>query len=1102
MNAICTGPDLVLLRRDERGRLLRQVKRAEYSCFVRAGALKEEQLRALRASKHVVAIREEGAYLRILWADSDARRNACLRTVKHVDPWTRRVDEKPGLFAQWAIEVFEGDVSPERRWLTDSPDVSIARPRRVFLDFEWDSRVPFTRLAEARILVWALATSPTETKTGVLADDTETAERDLLKELWRELDGFDQVVAWNGDHADFPLLEARCERLRLAVDNRRWLWLDHLELFDRMNMSASDSGDEKQSLALDRVAQAVLGGGGALEGAGLGERKKDAFDSSKTWEAWVEGGAARDRLVAYCAKDAALMPAIEAKTGYIELLQTVCESTTVFPDTFGINPTQQVEGFLMRLGAARGIRFPTLQPLAKKFDAEDDDAPKKKKDAFKGAFNLEPQEKGIVRDVHVADFSRLYPSVILSWNMSLETHRPDVRVIESAESRPTYLSHLPLKRFPLPPGHCVAPLTDQVFVNEPQGVLPAALEEMLRLRKEWDARKTAEAPGTEAWKEADRRSAAYKIAANSFYGVVGSPFSRFFVRAVAESVAQGGVWLIKSVLAEAQKRGLRVVYAATDSAFVRGCTRAEFESFVAWCNAELFPKLLVEKGCARNTVKLAYEKQFERIVFVSKGRYCNPPETPMLMADLTFKPLGEVGVGDEVVGWSNTLRAKGRKRLAPSKVVAVHKHLASLVKLTMESGNVIRCTADHEWLRARIIETTRGEKVYRYKWTKPKVGSRLVRVLDVPRLLTPSEQFDAAWLGGIFDGEGCVEKTGRGQIVISQSRRVNPEVCAKIEEVLKRLGFRYAIRADHPRLDDGCSRYALLANGQGREGLQYKIDFVSWCRPVKRGRLVPGIMKSRFGREDAIVAIEADGYGEVIGLTTETGNYVAWGYASKNCGKYSHYKGTAATEDSKPEIKGLEYKRGDSTKLARRLQAEVVDLLMDGYEDPVTFVEVLDRFKDRVLNGIIPVQLDPSEFVLAKRLGKALREYRVKLKKDGKPAAQPAHVVVGKLLLSRGRDVSLGVRIEYVVTDATTSPMAVIPLEDFKGELDRHYLWEDLAFPPTQRLLEAAFPGQDWKPYGRTRPPKPRAVRVKPEPSPAKAKKAATDEQHQGRLFE
>src|SRR5207244_3040385 len=36
-------------------------------------------------------------------------------------------------------------------------------------------------------------------------------------------------------------------------------------------------------------------------------------------------------------------------------------------------------------------------------------------------------------------------------------------------------------------------------------------------------------------------------------------------------------------------------------------------------------------------------------------------------------------------------------------------------------------------------------------------------------------------------------------------------------------------------------------------------------------------------QEDKVIKVEHDGHGEVISMQTESGNYIAWGYMSKNC---------------------------------------------------------------------------------------------------------------------------------------------------------------------------------------------------------------------------
>ena len=764
VNAFVEGSNLIYVRREPDGRLKRESTRAEWSVFLQREAVTDERRRYLTKHPDVVGLKVDPSSP---WAKLSFRGGVGRRNATGGRGWLAEELQ--------IAKTYEGDVDPVVRWASDNR-VEIQRPRRIYIDIETDSRVPFSRKEDARILSWVARDDSHEVARGLLAEDSRPAERDLVEALWKALQPYDQVLAWNGDRFDYPVIWARTDACGVRnVDERRWLWLDQLALYKRMN-TAAESGDEKQSMALQRVAMGLLGEG------------KDDFDSSKTWEAWVAGGAERQRLLDYNAKDVELLPKIEAHTGFATLFDTLAEVTGVFPHTLGLEPTQFVDSFMLRLASGSGTRFPTLDR-------------NREKDKYGGAYVMQPRENGILRNVHVADFASLYPSIILAWNMSPETWK------------------LVSPNGPIPEGMCRTPTTYQGFTTGEDGMLPRALRQVLELRKEWKNRKNAEPPGTDSWKDADRRSTAYKVAANSFYGVIGSVYSRYYDRRVAESVSLSGKWLIEKTIEAAEERGIRVVYGDTDSTFCTGISRTAFAEFVKWCNEDLYPKLLAKQGCKENPIKLAYEKEFERLVFVAAKKYA---------------------------------------------------------------------------------------------------------------------------------------------------------------------------------------------------------------------------------------------------------------------GSYAHADGKEATASSKPEIKGLEYKRGDASKLARALQEKVVMMILRGEESVEAYRAVIDEARSHVLEDELPVE----EVTLSKGLSKPIKEYeKPGTKKDGSAFADLAHVAVAKELAKRGLEVGEGTRIEYVVLDSTTTPTKVIPSSDYTGEVDRHYTWETLVWPATQRLLLAAFPSQDWTSYDRTRPPKPRgkAARVPEE---------------------
>lgn len=555
--------------------------------------------RALARAPYVRRIATEGSYYRVTMRDAFVHRKLVSKVAEDKKGFA---PAKDGYLWEKGLEPLEADVRPVRRWSVDNA-VKVQRGRRCYLDIETDSRVPMQEKETSRLLCWAVVDDEGNRFTGLLNENDDIDERRLLEELFAALMPFDQVCAWSGDWFDFPVIRARAEDAGMRVDFGRWTWLDHLELYKRMIQSAAYmTGEGKQSMALEAVAKFELGAGKTKgeSGEALG---------SRTWELWNSGN--RELLVQYCADDADLLRRIEKKTGYIELSQTICESTGVFANTDGIRPSAYVESFMMHLGRERDHRFPTCYWNAKKEESHE---------KYRGAFVLEPR-RGIMRDVHVCDFAGLYPSIIMTWNMSPETLRtPEV---STSLFQPLYLSHLEPKNTEtkIPDGCALAAITDQVFAQSPKGILAVACEELGRLRKHWTKLKDKAVPNSPEYFDADRRATSYKVARNSFYGIVGAPSSRFFKREVAESVAQQSVWLFGEVAKVLRSKNIELVYGDTDGLYGAGCTRAEFAAAVKEFNTEVLPSLLRARGCAENYISLEHEKGYDRVIFTSKKRY-------------------------------------------------------------------------------------------------------------------------------------------------------------------------------------------------------------------------------------------------------------------------------------------------------------------------------------------------------------------------------------------------------------------------------------------------------------------------------------------------
>jgi len=272
---------------------------------------------------------------------------------------------------------------------------------------------------------------------------------------------------------------------------------------------------------------------------------------------------------------------------------------------------------------------------------------------------------------------------------------------------------------------------------------------------------------------------------------------------------------------------------------------------------------------------------------------CNPYEAPVLMGDLSLKPIGELQIGDEVIGWSfndkpvEESSSYVRQSLKRTKVVDIFSSVKPIVKVTLDSGEVIRCTPDHRWYVRWRKERTNGA------YLPAAVGRSLCRICP-PKLpeLSPEDQRVAGWLAGFFDGEGTVSLCGkdagyRASATISffQGAGRNKPLCDRLEYSLRQLGFDFRVYEDKRVDKKNCEMFPYRHYAIRGIGLITFQKFLHLVQPTKwRQRMMDGALSTKFIRgHEKVVSIEPDGEDTVYSLKTETGNYVVWGLASKNC---------------------------------------------------------------------------------------------------------------------------------------------------------------------------------------------------------------------------
>ena len=253
-------------------------------------------------------------------------------------------------------------------------------------------------------------------------------------------------------------------------------------------------------------------------------------------------------------------------------------------------------------------------------------------------------------------------------------------------------------------------------------------------------------------------------------------------------------------------------------------------------------------------------------------RYCLVGLTRILMSDFSHRPIQDVKIGDEVVGWE---KRDGKRYLKKAKVVAAGMYEKQpTVRYRFSNGRTVCCTADHKWWRG----PHGGGPEYRPLEVSKNKESISIRELLAP--LRPLQDVDAGWLAGMFDGEGTIRKNTNhpsGVISLAQSER-HPEIIEKIRRVLNKFYFEFSENITGPANDRCAVRHNFFINGGWRE----RYRFLAEIQPERRDRMIETLYAQLQTQEHRVEQKEDIGNWDVYWIETETGNYIAEGFCSSN----------------------------------------------------------------------------------------------------------------------------------------------------------------------------------------------------------------------------
>ncbi|MCX6800834.1 MAG: DNA-directed DNA polymerase [Candidatus Diapherotrites archaeon] len=384
------------------------------------------------------------------------------------------------------------------------------------------------------------------------------SEEKVINEIEKGLNEADLIVTYNGDNFDFHYVKERAKKLgaefkingvepriiRKGLDNAAKLsGVQHIDSYQIMRFLQRTGAIHIVKLDIENVSEKVFG------------EKKEKVYPLELNEAW-ENGKGLERMVDYNLKDSIV--AMKIAKEYLPLFMEISKLTsqTLF-DTTRSATSSMVEDLLMKEAHHKGFVAPNKP---NEFEVRE-----RIENPIKGAFVKEPLV-GLHENIAVLDFASLYPSIIVSHNISPETLNCE---------------HEECKKNVSPDGTW--------FCKKEKGLFPEVLgglvTERIKLKREYGRKKA----GGEEAKVLFSSQWALKIVLNSAYGYLAYPRARWYSRECASAITAWARNYIHETIRKAGEADFEVLYTDTDSTFLlmKRKTKRDVEEFVEKINKEL-----------------------------------------------------------------------------------------------------------------------------------------------------------------------------------------------------------------------------------------------------------------------------------------------------------------------------------------------------------------------------------------------------------------------------------------------------------------------------------------------------------------------------------
>ena len=472
-------------------------------------------------------------------------------------------------------------------------------------------------------------------------------EADLLEAFlnkWQEINPT-IVTGWNIDYFDVTYLYNRLKNVlgeRMASKlspigkigynkyRNRYIiagvsCLDYLALYKNFTYQ------EFPNYRLDTIANIVLGRGKIEYKGNLDQLFRDDLE----------------KFIEYNLVDVELVVEMDRKLQFIELAQAICHAGHVFYEDF-LFSSKWLEGAILTF-LRRSNRVAPDKP--RRADKNEDGSDGEGK--FTGAYVKEPKP-GLYKWVYDLDLTSLYPSIIMTLNVSPETKIGKLKSFSSEDYMKNKIDTYSIVddsgvEFPpmtrdefqklITESNYSLSSNGVLYTQDRVGVIPEILNVWFDKRVEYKdlMKKHGNAGNDELYKFYSQRQLVQKIMLNSLYGVLGLPSFRFYDVDNAEATTITGQTVIKTTEMIANQYYKSIigkeddynVYTDTDSVFYQAAplVKARNPQIDVESDEQMVPAILSVAQEVQAHINKVYDTMSKKLFNVDSHRFDIKQET-------------------------------------------------------------------------------------------------------------------------------------------------------------------------------------------------------------------------------------------------------------------------------------------------------------------------------------------------------------------------------------------------------------------------------------------------------------------------------------------